>query len=382
MNPLEIISSLLLFTNSISCTATNFSGVETVTNKDEIQEATIYSLTTRAPVRDADGNVISTITNTGVYTLVSPTGWGYQRQLTVPIENSNFVSYLPGSLAYNMVTNLQARTNGFSNPSVAESRFSTANWTTTNFIPNPGFWFSFAPQLTATVVAMGSVGSNNMVGQIGGSAITPRHVLNCAHAPYGINTFLIFVDDNGSNVGRTVIGSIGVPNSDINVVLLDSDLPSTVHPFALLPPAWTNSFSNLAGNLPIVIGQPLPLGSPGIQLVGYNQAQQVFPKLGTNFSYGETAEFWAVPDASWLGADWDYTVYSGDSGHPVMLLMGTNLVLFSHWYGIGSGDTAVGDIYAQFEPAIQSAMHWLSTNYNVGSDYQISTVDLSAFPTY
>ena len=366
MSPFDVICMAVVFTNGISC-VTNYA---LSTNKDEIVGSpNSFSMTNNpTPVKDMNDNVVSLVTNAGIYKLTSPLGWGYQQQLQIPTNQTVFLTYAPTSLSYHLITNLQARTNGFSDPSSAERMFSTQNWSTTNFIPNTGFWLSFAPQKTAIVVARGSP----LTGSIGGSAVSKRHILSCAHSSYATNEALFFVDDNGSLVERTVIGrTLNVAGTDVAVFLLNSNLPDTIHPFSVLPTSYTNQ---------------MPLLVTKIQLVGCNQAKQMFPKLATNFfgscitNAGNGVVGWSGEQDTnplWLGTNWNVMVITGDSGHPIMMLVGTNLVMVSHWTYVNSGCN-----YAYYESSINSAMHFLSTNCNAGSDYQLSTFDLSAFPTY
>ncbi|MEI6194345.1 MAG: hypothetical protein WCS42_08445 [Verrucomicrobiota bacterium] len=223
----------------------------------------------------------------------------------------------------------------------------------TNWTRNAGFWLAFAPQITATVIASGT--DQNM--QIGGSAVTPRHVLNCSHAPYGAGQPLYFVDDTGTVIRRTVIDSVQV-SGDTHAALLDSNLPPSVHPFSVLPPSYTNQ---------------LATKRMAIQGVGMNQTKQMFPKLIGISDVG----LGAISASQWLGTDWNVDIHGGDSGHPIMLLIGTNLVLVAHWH-TGNG----GDNYAFIEPQINAALHYLSTNNGAASDYQLSTVNLSGYTSF
>jgi dihydroxyacetone kinase len=80
----------------------------------------------------------------------------------------------------------------------------------------------------------------------------------------------------------------------------------------------------------------------------------------------------------WVGTAFNRVPTGGDSGHPVAMLIGTNLVLCGHVYSSGTESPN----YAEMIPAINAAMHFLSTNNVTGTDYQIQNADLSAFQTY
>lgn len=359
MNILSIISTGLLFTNTILFTTNSSIGTATV--RDEILGTQSYlSLNLNKPIRDVNGNFVSVVTNAGEFAILSSVGWGYQQNLSIPSGVTSFNSYVPGSLSYGLVTNLQARTNGLT-PS-SEAMFSSANWVTTNFTPNANFWLKAAPQKTAIVIGEG----NPLTGSIGGSAVSPRHVINCSHAQFGIGTTLVFVDDTGSSIVRSVIAVSQIAGTDISVELLNADLPSTIHPFTVLPLTFTNEMT---------------LMHPNIQLVGCNQSKQMFPKLTWTFS-AFNSQITTFSSALWLGVAWNYSIIGGDSGHPLMIMVGTNLVLVSGWYEAFGDGSELEDNYEFYESQINAAMHFLSTNNAVGSDYQLTTADLSGWPTY
>lgn len=355
MNPLAILTAATLFTGTLSWT--NNSTPYLATNGDEIllSSSNIYlTFTNSGTIKNANGVVVTTATNSGVYSLLYQ-GWGYQQTVSVPSPATNLSAYAPGSLSCQFVTNTQARTNGFATPSTAEQIFSTQNWGTETFITNSAFWLSFAPQKTAIVVGHGTPPS----GSVGASAISPMHLLNCTHTLYANGDTVFFVGTDGAILSRTIVDSITIGGSDIGILLLSSALPGTIHPFSLLP-------SNYAAYM--------TLQHPEIQYIGCNQTLQLFPVAGTYFENGSIS---FNVGAGWISSAWGYTVIGGDSGHPIMGLIGTNLVLVGHWTG-----PTYGPNYASYEPQINAAMHYLSTNYNVGSDYQITTQDLSAWPTY
>ena len=278
-----------------------------------------------------------------------------------------FLGFDSGSLGYSLETNLFAHTNA-SLSTNAEFLFSVMDYSRTNFVRNPGFWLGQPPQLAATVVgAWGTNGGpgSTLSGYIGGAAVSPVHVINCRHAPFVAGNVLLFIDSKGIPVIRTVLGNVGL-YADINVGLLNRPLPPTIHPFALLPPDMTNYL-------------PADGYSYAYNFVAQNKFQKIFPvKIG--WSGDTNADAWVFscfPDTTHFPADWGWTPIAGDSGHPIMTLVGTNLLLVGHWTSPQSGP-----LYNAYYSNIDSAMHRLSTNFNIGSDYQLSTGDLSGFTYY
>ena len=327
-----------------------------VTNKDAYfgsNNVAVYDFVDQ--LCDTSNNLITTVSNTGTYTVVS-NGWGYQQVIGIPNNGSFFSSYVPGSLSYSLVTNIQNCTNILGTGGT-ESMFSSMDFVNTNFTPNPNFWLARAQEKTAAVIA------HEQSGSVGGCAVTLRHVLNCAHAGFGVGQVLVFVDDNGASVLRTVIATVGVTNTDILASLLNADLPATIHPCMVLPPTFTNQ---------------MPLVASRIQLVGMTQNELWAPFIGYNFIFNTANPYIFIsPNSIWVGVSYNVNIVSGDSGHPIGMMIGTNLVLVSHWYTGGSGNN-----YAALEPQINWALHYLSTNNAIGSDYQLTTKDLSSWPSY
>jgi hypothetical protein len=361
---ISILAGTLLLTNTLQLVTNSSSG--TTTNQDCIfgQTSTLNFIVT-GTVQDNNGNTVSQITQTGIYAVISPDGWGYQVNIVLQTNNTGLVQFTPGSLAYQTVTNLQARSNTFANLSA----FTVLDPAHTNFVPNPNFWLSFAPQRTASVVAQGNPLPNNL--GIGGSAVSPRHVINCGHAPFTLGTMLAFVDINGTAVIRQVVASTNttVPpqftNGDINVALLNSDLPATVFPYPVMP-------TNYLAYLPCLTNNN---GSTAlVQILGENQQKQFFPKIWQD----DSPSVLAVSSSLWLGTALNINIVVGDSGHPIMMPVGTNLVLFGHWSTTMLSEANYGDYYNR----INSMMHFLSTNNNLFSDYQLTPADFSAFRTF
>jgi hypothetical protein len=288
--------------------------------------------------------------------------------------SDTFSGLARGSLGYSLATNLFARTN-FSPSAKADFMFGTKDYSTIHFVRNPDFWLGLPPQLTAIVIGAGAgtntgtrsyLASDGTTNQyIGGAAISPVHVVNCRHAPFVAGNVLLFVDRKGRPVLRTVVGNVDC-GGDINVSLLNRPLPSTIHPFALLPPDMTNYL-------------PGAENSYVYSFVAQNQRQQIYPvKIGW---FGDAkVNYWiftCLPDTSHFPTNWGYMPVAGDSGHPIMALVGTNLLLAGHWTSPASGP-----LYNAYYSNINLAMHWLSTNYSIGSDYHLATGDLSGFTYY
>ena len=101
-----------------------------------------------------------------------------------------------------------------------------------------------------------------------------------------------------------------------------------------------------------LFSQPMTLGKPDI-----------------GWSSSRTAPFG-------LTTNWNVALRGGDSSNPEMLLIGNQLVLASHnlWFQGGPD-------YAVQVNAINQQMHYLSTNNNVGTDYQLTQFPMTNWPS-
>ena len=301
-----------------------------------------------------------------------------------------------GDLSYHIRTNSIAQTNNWganplgsngaeamflANPCLVQypdgnpARVASTNWATTQpLVRNTNFWLHFAPEITAiperfVTTATGGTNAYKLNGQGALSAISPRHIMTVDHMLGVSNTndlHVLFIDDRGSNVVRSVIGVVELPNVDLDVGILDADLPPTVHPFKFLPLGYTNYLPELMlsgwkGKVQLIVCDQWRYLKPALWLMTVNSGQ--FHLV----NYTDDSPIW-------LGTNGNRVHIGGDSGCPFMALVGTNLVYISAY----DTDTAGPDA-SSYAPDINTAMHYLSTNYQAGSDYQLKTYDLSDF---
>jgi hypothetical protein len=139
------------------------------------------------------------------------------------------------------------------------------------------------------------------------------------------------------------------------------------------------------GFLPLLPGNYTNWLAPGaaVEGVGVNQDYLV-SAVAVTFNGGWVVDRGDTVVTNGLGRNWTSCAdpiancygRAGDSSSPIRLLIGNQLVLVSAMTTGVSGDN-----YASEGAAINAAMHWLSTNNAVGTDYQLSTIDLTGWPT-
>jgi hypothetical protein len=265
----------------------------------------------------------------------------------------------PGTLAYHLATNAVGHAAGRTGAdgdmveihallSIEVNRFLLPSW-------SQNFWLKEVQGLSAT-----PIGFNNMPsGQGLLTMVSPRHYLCATHMhPEGL--LAGFLDNNNRLLWRKTLQRVDVGN-DTSVGLLDADLPPSVGFLPVLPDNYTNY-------LPVT-------GARLVQGIGMNQNMLLFGQP-MNFAGGPIIT-WNSHDTVPFGLDtnWNVTIRAGDSSNPGLLLIGNQLVLVSHNYFVGGGPN-----YASQIPAINRAMHQLSTNNQVGTDYQLTQFPLTNWP--
>lgn len=235
--------------------------------------------------------------------------------------------------------------------------FSTRDNTTPTYVRNASCWASSLDWTGASV--WNSLGANTRAGV----AITPRHTLHALHYPVTIGTTLRFVAADNSVVTRTVSNVYSVPQSetyakDIQIALLDSDLPASITPLKFLP-------ANAADYLPSWSGSTIPA-------IGTNQFKAALcaPCRLVDTQYG--TKYAALVETDTEPYSHVYTpIISGDSGCPVFVAVNNTPVLIAHWTFAGMG------------PAHHLLLTEIATALTtLGGGHTLSTVDLSSFTSY
>ena len=264
----------------------------------------------------------------------------------------------PGTLAYHLATNLTARAEGRSGDardlvefhallSIDVDRFFRPAW-------SQAFWLNGVHGLSATPIGF----SNQMNGQGLLTMVSPRHYL-CATHMHPENLLAGFLDADNVLHWRKTLQRVDVGN-DTSVGLLDADLPPSVGFLPVLPDNYTNYLPTTGNRL--------------VQGIGMNQNMLLF---GQAMNFSGAFITWNSRDSVPFGltTNWNVTIRGGDSSNPNMLLIGDQLVLVSHNYFVGGGPN-----YARQIPAINQAMHLLSTNNHCHTDYQLTQFSLTNWP--
>lgn len=279
-----------------------------------------------------------------------------QAKADQPVDDST----KPGTLAYHLATNAtgraEGRYGGYSDKvvlmapnSIRLTHYADAEW-------SGKCWLSGVQGLSATPIGF----SNVLNGQGLPTMISPRHYAGATHMhPEGY--LIAFLDTNNVICWRKTLQRVDV-GGDTSVGILDADLPPSVGFLPVLPANFTNYLPTTFSN--------------AVQGIGMNQDMYLF---GQPMTFGNAAFVnWDSSKTAPLGltTNWNVTIRVGDSSNPEMLLIGNQLVLVSHNAVVKGGPG-----YASQIPAINQAMHLLSTNNHVRTDYQLTEFPLTNWPT-
>ncbi len=285
----------------------------------ELDVQPVYtSLTTGIATVDADGYV--TRVTDGIARIRCVVGPNVQIQKVPvsevdPTDTVSFSSWRAGSLAKYATDRINALIDGVTPSSTTRAVFNGAY--------RNGSLFGDAYVEALTAIAKTINGSP----WIAPTAITPRHVVSCWHAGDYTGCVGVWVDSEGNEHPRTLIASrVRVNSRDLNLYLLDSDLPEEIVPMPILP-------ENAADFLPT-----LSPWNPGFRvpvlyvdrnnILNINTLGQIHTG-GMGFVYPLVgSDYFSFADAP----------REGTSGKPLMLPYGaTQLVMVSNYSGPSNG---------------------------------------------
>jgi hypothetical protein len=309
---------------------------------------------------DSDGYV-SHVSNGDVTITASAAGQSVSASLTLSsttgATTDDLISYVSGSMAFSVSDAVDSRIAGRS-PSNALRIFTTQDHVGGVYVRNTSCW---AADLDLTPISpWNSVGANTRAGTL----ISPRHVIFAAHYPAVAGMTIRFVQADNTVVTRTVTAVRTHPDyvpyfPDIQVGVLNSDVPAGITFAKVLPVSWEDKIAALgfSRSLPA-----LCLDQEEKALIsdwGYGVSLANFTSRGS-LNTAQRALFYE----SKIG---------GDSGNPAFLIVNDQLVLLTVWTygGAGSGTFTTPQI-----AAINAMMTTL------GGGYQLTEIDLSGFPTY
>ena len=269
----------------------------------------------------------------------------------------------PGSLGTACISAVDDRLTG-ADPTTALNLYITRNHTAGTYVRNPGAWCA---NLDLTSISP----YNSINGdRYSGTLITPRHILLATHTGDFRNGTMRFVTTENSMKEYTVIDQLSLPNTDLTVGLLDSDVSTEISPAKILPSNYRQYFA------PQIILAMTHI--PGLCLDQQERAS-VMDLLGLY----PTASTFIKPNSSIRTPFHRDIASDGDSGNPAFLIIDNELVLITVWTQGGSGSPAA-DFAAEIQQAISTldSAHGISPPPESPNKYNLVTKDLSTFVPY
>ena len=309
----------------------------------------------------------------GAYSVIVSNAAGSITSLVWQVTMTYVGTYMDvGTLAYHLSTNAVGHTNGFTGSyndelELSDWTFDTYSGTNmahlTNAVWSTNCWLKGVQGLSATCIGY----SNGVGGRFLVTMVSPRHYLDATHVAMGPGTMIAFLDTNNVIYWRTTLQKVDITDTivaDTSVGILNADLPPSVG-FSLVMPTNVSNY--------------LPTNSYSyVQGIGLNQDMRLFSQA-TKFGVPSTVNWYSTfsPPLG-LGTNWSVEIRGGDSSDPERFLIGNQLVLVSHHTGVNAGPNYA---YAPQFVSINQQMHYLSTNNNVGTDYQLTPFSLTNWPT-
>ena len=227
--------------------------------------------------------------------------------------------------------------------------FSTLDNATQTYARNTNCW---SYNLDTTPVMVWYDGWSTDCTWMGATMISPRHFVAAHHFPnISPGRTVYFCTTGNVTVSRTVTGLLNVA-ADLDVGLLDSDLPATISFARVITNNLTKLPNGIAG-IPVLVVDKYSRSQCWEAAIQGSGIYTIVPSTATNRA------------VAWRGLE------SGDSGHPSLFYFGATPVLLGGFWWI-SGGSAPGEYLS----ALNAAMTAL------GGTNQATVVDLSSYTSF
>lgn len=236
----------------------------------------------------------------------------------------------------------------------------------TPWTPNPNSWtkkgtttLDFTGVAGYLVYSNGTAIAPNSLGTL----ISPRHFIAAAHYSPNIGHILGFIDANGNRVERTIVGRENIPGTDIEVGVLDSDLPDSITYYPLVASTTLESMIEPLYDTNYYGGYKNP--STDVPIVVFDQEGKALIHQLTHLTNANVSH---IPYTSGTRASFSEDVISGDSGNPGFIIVDNQpVLLFAHYSNVS------GPNYGNYISQINTAMT------NLGGGYQVTEYSPSCF---
>lgn len=172
-----------------------------------------------------------------------------------------------------------------------------------------------------------------------GTLISPRHVVMANHYMASVGAKMIFVDNTNTVFERTITGSQNIAGTDIQIGVLDSDVPDSV-----------TYYSVIASSTLVSVLQKYTSGSLDIPIVSFDQEKKAIVRsMTSNIGIYPAHNTYLTGSRSVFSEN----VISGDSGNSNFILIDNQAVLLGSHYG-ANGFPNLGAYMSQINSAMTS----------------------------
>lgn len=254
-------------------------------------------------------------------------------------------------------------------PSTQKLIYTTQDHAASTYVRNTSFFLQSTHAEALTCV---SPWNSRQANNRSGTAITPRHVVLAEHYPLHQGDSIRFVTSNNTVITRTVVKASNISyngvGTDARIVLLDSDLPSSIKPCNIFP---DNFETYLPAGVSSNTMQSLPLLCTDQQEKGL-----ILDFIKENDSESTPSLQWGSPSIANRLAFYE-PIIVGDSGNPIFVVTDSELWLLSTFHG-GTGGPFYGGLVSELNEKIIE----LDTLQGDITGYTVTEGDLSSFNTY
>lgn len=236
-------------------------------------------------------------------------------------------------------------------PATQKELYTTQNHSSSSYVRNANFWLDSHKQALTCISPYNSQQDNKRAGV----AFTPRHVVCATHYKVDVGSTIRFVTATNTVVNRTVVGTESIGSTDIEIQILDSDLPNSITPCKVLP----SDYNDYLGDMRYTPFLALDQEEKG--LVG---------EIDMASDYTGNVSWLRYPDRQSLTAQrksFGEELIDGDSGNPMFCVTKTQLWLFS------TAHIAYrGPLLSEYISEINTAINTLDTAQGISSGYTVT----------
>lgn len=264
------------------------------------------------------------------------------------------------------------------NPATQQLIYTSQDHVTPAYVRNTNFFLQSTHAEALTCASpWNSTGGNKRAG----TAITPRHAVCANHYPIPVGAKLRFIASDNTVVERTVVQASNIifsnplyppreHSNDVWLMLLDSDLPTSIKPCKLFPydyEAYLPDGATTEG------GNSIPLLA-----LDYSENGLVLDYLGKNGPLIPPTPFalYIQPQLPDRLAFYEQVVV-GDSGNPIFAAIGSELWLMSTFTG-ATGGPSYGGLTSELNAMITT----LDTLQGDITGHTVTVGDLSSYTNY